>query len=69
MATLASDEEEKVEMECDVTDKKWEVGKSCNTPSTVAPPTTSREQVLSCLKNLSKEEYNNMLNEMMTEDF
>ena len=31
MATLASDKEEKVKMECDVTDKKWEVGKSHNT--------------------------------------
>ena len=37
-----------------------------------APPTTSptaQEQVLSSLKTLSKEEYNNVLNEMMTENF
>ena len=39
-----------------------------------APPidnqgTTAREQITTCLKNLSKEEYNDLLNEMMTEDF
>ena len=39
------------------------------TPPATAQTTTSREQVLSCLKNLSKEEYNDVLNKMMTEDF
>ena len=43
-----------------------------------APPTplpnndqnaTSREQITACLKNLSKDDYNDLLNEMMTEDF
>ena len=29
----------------------------------------TREQITSCLKNLPKEEYNDLLNEMMTEDF
>ena len=38
-------------------------------PPTVIQATNSREQVLSCLKNLSKDEYNDMLNKMMTEDF
>ena len=31
--------------------------------------TTAREQIITCLKNLSKNEYNNLLNEMMTKDF
>ena len=31
--------------------------------------TTACEQITSCLKNLSKDEYNDLLNEMMTEDF
>ena len=31
--------------------------------------TTAWEQITSCLKNLSKDEYNDLLNEMMTEDF
>ena len=31
--------------------------------------TTAREQITSCLKNLSKDEYNDLLNKMMTEDF
>ena len=30
---------------------------------------TTHEQITNCLKNLPKEEYNNLLNEMMTEDF
>ena len=39
-----------------------------------APPSndqgsTPREQITTRLKNLSKDEYNNLLNEMMTEDF
>ena len=40
----------------------------------VAPPidsqgTSAREQITTCLKNLSKDEYNDLLNEMMTKDF
>ena len=40
----------------------------------VPPPTndsgaTPCEQITTCLKNLSKDEYNDLLNEMMTEDF
>jgi hypothetical protein len=40
----------------------------------VSPPTndqntTPREQITTCLKNLSKDEYNDLLNEMMTKDF
>ena len=40
----------------------------------VPPPTnqqevTARNQITSCLKNLSKDDYNELLNEMMTEDF
>ena len=30
---------------------------------------TPHEQITTCLKNLSKDEYNDLLNEMMTEDF
>ena len=30
---------------------------------------TAREQITACLKNLSKDDYNELLNEMMTEDF
>ena len=30
---------------------------------------TPRKQVTACLKNLSKDEYNDLLNEIMTEDF
>ena len=30
---------------------------------------TAREQITACLKNLSKDNYNELLNEMMTEDF
>ena len=40
-----------------------------DTPPTVTQTTNSREQVLSCLKNLSKDKYNDMLNKMMTKDF
>ena len=42
---------------------------------TTAPPSnndhgaTPCEQITTCLKNLSKDEYNDLLNEMMTEDF
>ena len=39
----------------------------------VSPPVnqeaTAREQITACLKNLSKDDYNELLNEMMTEDF
>ena len=40
----------------------------------VTPPIDSqgmsaREQITTCLKNLSKDKYNDLLNEMMTEDF
>ena len=30
---------------------------------------TAHEQITTCLKSLSKDKYNNLLNEMMTEDF
>ena len=30
---------------------------------------TARKQITACLKNLSKDNYNKLLNEMMTEDF
>ena len=30
---------------------------------------TTREQITACLKNLSKDDYNELLNEMMTKDF
>ena len=38
-------------------------------PSNNDQGTTPCEQITTCLKNLSKDEYNNLLNEMMTEDF
>ena len=38
-------------------------------PPTSGPETTAHEQITTCLKNLSKDEYNDLLNEMMTEDF
>ena len=39
-------------------------------PSTNEREVTPREQITACLKkNISKEDYNNLLNEMMTEDF
>ena len=38
-------------------------------PPANAQDATAREQIMSCLKNLSKDEYNDLLNEMMTEDF
>ena len=31
--------------------------------------TTTHEQITTCLRSLSKDEYNDLLNEMMTEDF
>ena len=37
--------------------------------STDNQETTPREQITTCLKNLSKDKYNDLLNEMMTEDF
>ena len=38
-------------------------------PPTNDQETTPRKQITTCLKNLSKDEYNDLLNEMMTEDF
>ena len=38
-------------------------------PVPPANETTAREQITACLKNLSKDDYNDLLNEMMTEDF
>ena len=38
-------------------------------PSNNDQGTTPREQITTCLKSLSKDEYNNLLNEMMTKDF
>ena len=41
----------------------------------VSPPpaeqreTPAREQIAACLKNLSKDDYDELLNEMMTKDF
>ena len=40
-----------------------------DTNNTPPAATNSREQVLNGLKNLSKEEYNDVLNHIMTEDF
>ena len=38
-------------------------------PLTNIQDTTVKEQITSSLKSLSKDEYNNLLNEMMTKDF
>ena len=44
-------------------------------PAPVPPPTTTqqetppREQIATCLKNLSRDDYDELLNEMMTKDF
>ena len=38
-------------------------------PLTNDQGTTAYEQITTCLKSLSKNEYNDLLNEMMTEDF
>ena len=46
--------------------------RATTTEQAPAPPaneTTPREQITACLKNLSKDDYNDLLNEMMTEDF
>ena len=43
--------------------------KQTQVPPANAQDTTAREQITSCLKNLSKDEYNDLLNEMMTKDF
>ena len=39
------------------------------TPTTGEQGTAAHEQITACLKNLSKDDYNDLLNEMMTEDF
>ena len=39
------------------------------TPPNDGQGATAREQITTCLKNLSKDKYNDLLNEMMTKDF
>jgi hypothetical protein len=38
-------------------------------PTTNQQDTPPREQIAACLKTLSKDEYNELLDEMMTKDF
>ena len=38
-------------------------------PPTNGQETTAHEQITTCLKNLLRDKYNDLLNEMMTEDF
>ena len=38
-------------------------------PPTIQQEVTTCNQITACLKNLSKDDYNELLNEMMTEDF
>ena len=38
-------------------------------PTTTQQETPPREQIAACLKNLSKDDYDELLNEMMTKDF
>ena len=38
-------------------------------PPTNSQETNAHEQITTCLKNLSRDEYNDLLNEMMTKDF
>ena len=38
-------------------------------PATDQQETPAREQLVACLKNLSKDDYDELLNEMMTKDF